>query len=276
MKRNFKYIAMMMLLAVCFTACEKQSAGRTGVVDYVVLKLQGESQIFLPIGDPFVEPGWTATDKGKDVHDDVIISIIDMLGNSVDEVTTDASGIFTIYYTATSEDKMTITESRQVFVYDPTLSVSLKGQFDVDFAASARIDGSRNWTWSQWYDYYSDEGNNGAIAAYAQKAVTIDFKELAPGIYEVSDLLGGFYGSVRGLGPYYAATNGSAYLTYFDMQGMVVLNADLTLDLVSSHIQNWNDGLEGLSGTYDEESKKLDLHSIYGGGMDFNVVMVKK
>ena len=267
------FILALSLLTLGFISCEKQSAGLTGKVDYVKLQLVGDAQILLGLGDTYVEPGWTATDKGVDVHDQVAVVIVDMLGNVVDEVTTATPGIFTITYSATSQDKMFIKVQRQVLVFDPNLSISIDGAFAVDFAQSQRVDGSKDWTWQQWSDYYTSDA--WAYAAYSLSKIDINFSELVPGIYEVDDLLGGFYTGLRGYGPYYKENYGASYYHYYSMGGMVILNADCSIDLVSSHVPSWGDGLDGLTAALDTTTNTIDMHSAYGG-MDFHVIMVKK
>ncbi len=274
MKKQIVYVIAIAFLTLGLVSCEKESAGKTGKVDYVVLKLLGESQIKLSLGDTYVEPGWTATDKGKDVHDKVSVTIVDMMDKPVSAVTTDMPGIFTITYSAISQDGMYISDQRLVLVFDPTLTASIEGTFDVDFEKSARLNDGKDWNWTKWYQNYSDPSS--ATADYAQDHAEVTFKQVVPGIYNASDLLGGFYGQVRGLGIMYGVQYGASYKTYFDMTGMVVLNADMSLKLISSHINGWDDGLEGFSGTYNDTTKTLELHSIYGGGMDFHSIMVKQ
>lgn len=274
MKKSILFIVAMSLLTFGFTSCEKQSLGKTSTVDYVVLKLLGDPQVKLGLGDTYEEAGWTATDKGQDVHDSVDVVIVDMMGDVVDSVSTDIPGIFTITYSVTSQDGMFIEETRQVLVFDAGLTMSLKGAFAVDFDKSERIDGTKDWTWTQWSAMYTDP-DQWSYADYSMKAIDINFKELVPGIYEVDDLLGGFYMGLRGYGPLYKEAYGASYYYYYAMGGMVVLNADGSLDLVSSHIDSWGDALTDFSGTYDDGTKTLDIHSEYGN-MDFHVVMVKK
>jgi hypothetical protein len=273
MKKSIIFLVTMAFLAVGFTSCKEESAGKTGVVDYVVLKLIGDKQIKLSLGDAYEEPGWTATDKGKDVHDKVKVTIVDMMGDVVDAVTTDIPGIFTITYSAISEDNRPISLQRQVLVFDPTLTASIEGAFAVDFAKSERVDGSRNWTWQEWSDYYTSDA--WAYADYSLTAIDINFKELVPGIYEADDLLGGFYTGLRGYGPVMEENNGPEYYHYYSMGGMVVLSADMSISLVSSYVPAWGDGLAGLTGTFDEATGTLEIHSDYGD-MDFHVIMVKK
>jgi len=273
MKKSIICLVALLALTLGFTSCEKQSAGTTGIVDYVVLKLLGEKQVLLSLGDTYVEPGWTATDKGKDVHNTVDVVIVNMLGDVVPNVTTDAPGIFTITYSATSQDGMFISEQRQVLVFDPGLTASLNGSFKVDFAQSKRIDGGNNWTWQQWSDNYTNP-DVWSYAAYSMTEIHLNFTQVVPGIYEVDDLLGGFYMGLRGYGPLYAENYGASYYYYYAMGGMVILNADGSVDLVSSHIPSWGDSLEGFSGTFDEANGKLEFHSLYGG-MDFNIIMDK-
>lgn len=273
MKKKILFILPLALM-ILFAGCEKKSYGLTGKVDYVVLKLIGEKQILLELNEPYVEEGWTATDKGKDVHDAVVVIITNMLGEEVDEVTTDAPGLFTITYIATSEDGVVISDSRQVIAYDPNLTISLANTYDVDFDKSKRLDGSRDWTWTQWSAMYTDPAQ-WDYAAYSLTSIQVNFEELAPGIYEVDDLLGGFYAGLRGYGPYYAETAGPSYANYYSMEGMVLLNADSTFSLVSSYIRGWQEGMDDLKGSFNPDSNLIELHSYYGG-MDFNVVMVNQ
>jgi len=270
------FILALSLLTLGFISCEKQSAGHTGKVDYVKLQLKGDAQILLGLGDTFEEPGWTATDKGVDVHDKVDVVIIDMTGEVVEEITTASPGIFTITYSATSQDNMYIEVQRQVLVFDPNLELSIDGAFAVDFAQSARLGDGREWTWQQWSDYYTSDA--WAYAAYSLTKIDINFSELVPGIYEVDDLLGGFYTGLRGYGPYMKEANGASYYNYYSMGGMVILNADGTIDLVSSHVEAWGDALVALSATFDPKTNTIDMHSFYGDDpvMDFHAIMVKK
>lgn len=238
------------------------------------VELLGDSRIQLALGDTYEEPGWTATDKGKDVHDKVQVTYVDMLGNVVDEITTNLPGIFTITYSAVSEDGLPISVQRQVLVFDATLTVSLDGAFAVDFEKTTRTDAANGTvTWAEWSALYTSDA--WAYADYSLTAIDINFKELAPGMYEVDDLLGGFYTGLRGYGPLMEENNGPAYYHYYSCGSMVVLNADMSLTLISSHVPAWDDALTSLTGTYDDATGTLDIHSDYND-MDFHVVMVKK
>jgi len=275
MKKSIIYLVTLAFLAVSFTSCEKSSAGLTGKVDYVVLKLLGDSQIMLSLGDTYVEPGWTATDKGKDVHDKVDVTIVNMVGKEVDTIATDKPGIFTITYSATSEDNMFISEQRQVLVFDPTLTMSLKGVFAVDFDKSEYNGDSNGTTWTELSAYYTSSAWK--YAQYSEKEIDINIKEVVPGIYNVDCLIGGYYTFLRGYGGYMVDANEDpSLLHYYSMGGMIILNADKSLDLVSSENIGFEDSLEDFSGKYDDATNTLDIHSFYNGGKDFHIVMVKK
>ena len=133
-------------------------------------------------------------------------------------------------------------------------------------------------TWAAWSAYYTSDDYG--YSAYSMTKYTVTFTEIVPGIYEATDLLGGFYTGLRGYGPVMVEMNDgdeSAY-PYYSMEGMVLLNADLTVNLITSGIQAWGDALTDLQGdlSYNirEKSEILDIHSLYGG-MDFNVVMTR-
>ncbi len=281
MKKNIIYCMLFVMAALLLSGCQKESANKTGMVDYVVIKLLGDKQMTLALGDTYVEPGFTATDKGEDVESTVVVYIIDMMGDEVDDIDTSTPGIFTIYYTATSQDNVTISENRVVMVYDPALEASIDGEWAVDFEKSQRVDGSSDRTWAEWSAIYTDPAQ-WDYAAYSMTKYTVTFDEIVPGIYTCNDLLGGFYTGLRGYGPMLAAEEGDEYYNYYSMGGMVLLNADLSINLISSHIDAWGDELIDLSGTLvgGDETKPaiLELHSIYGDapGMDFHVVMNAK
>jgi len=273
MKKFFILLSLALSLTV-LSSCTKESAGRHSIVDYVKITLLGDKEIFIGLGDEYVEPGFTATDKGVDAANKVEITITDLYGDEVEAITTDNPGMYTISYAATSQDKLDIVTTRTVYVYDPELSISLEGTFAVDFTTSTcqsapAAAGTK--VFGPLVDYYNDKGS---YAGYAVSKFDMVFEQVCPGIYTCNDLLGGWYHAVQGRGGNYAALYGEEYATYFDMTGMVSLNADGSIALASSHIQAWGDGLSSVENAkYTQNAAepaagdKLELQVMYAGSV---------
>lgn len=252
--KKFLFTLTLALSVLALGSCTKESAGRHSVVDYVKITLLGDKEIYIDLGGQYEEPGYTATDKGVDALDKVEVTITNLDGEEVEEITTDQPGMFTITYAAESQDKVAIQTYRTVYVYDPALAVSLSGTFAVDFeqstcASAPAAAGTK--VFKPLVAYYNE---NGSYAGFAVDNFDLVFKEVCPGIYTVNDLLGGWYHAVQGRGGKYEALYGAQYATYFDMKGMVFLNADGTIALASSQIDAWGDGLDYLKDALLEQA----------------------
>ena len=125
---------------------------------------------------------------------------------------------------------------------------------------------------------YKDGHSFGEYAAsYADKGRTttdapeITFTQVAGNIYYCNDLLGGWYTWIQGRG-------GLGYgSTAFDMTGYVILNADMTVNHLSSLHNYWSDSLDDIqNGVYDPATKTLSYLWIYAGGQVAAFVKMKK
>ena len=148
--------------------------------------------------------------------------------------------VYTISYYAENEKGYPWSTSRTVFVYDPTLSISMAGDYHVVLENSWRygtIGGETGWydfaTWVPAYGYVS--------------SVSMTFTELCPGIYRCSDLIAGWYDQIRGYGANYPSYN-------FKMDALVMLSSDGTVSLLSSDFgySSWGNHVSAFSdGSYD-------------------------
>ena len=137
------------------------------------------------------------------------------------------------------------------FVYDPALTVSLEGTYTTDMSAS--LYGTQGKTYA---DYAPNYGYTGTP--------TITFEEIAPGFYNCSDLLAGWYAQVRGIG------------SRANMTGMVALNSDNTITLLSSYIAYWGDALDYInSSSFDPATGKLTYFASYAGQIFVTPVLYK-
>lgn len=262
--KRYIYMILVAALGLMASACEKESEGVTGQTNYFVLN--GARTMFLSIGEEYVEPGYTPYEGASPVE----VVITDAAGDVVSKVSTESAGFYTITYSNTSKEGFYLEQTRTVYVYDASVEASLAGTFKVDCDATL-YNGD---TFTDYAAYY--KGLDNAQSPYVTDEISISFATVAGNIYSISDYFAGWYTSIRGRGGYYAENNGSSYATYFDMTGYIILNADMTLSMLSSKVRAWGDGLDYLqNGVFDPETGKLSYDVSYAGSILISPVMYK-
>jgi hypothetical protein len=232
MKRIYHIIALM-LVAFAISGCEKEltSEGVSKLTYYVTFELTGGTSYLSPLGTPFVDPGYKAMEGSTDVTDKVTV-----------EGTVDANtvGLYDLTYSATNVDGFPASETRTVIVYDP---------------AAPATDLSGN--------YLSDVSRPSPPRSFTGLSVTIS--KVAPGVFYVSDLLGGFYdqGANYMYGPLYALT------------GYIQLNTDNTLSYISSYNAAWGDSANSFTnGVFNPATKGLSWKVNYtSSNYNYNVTL---
>ena len=174
MKKKLVYIVALALLTLGFTACEKDSAGKTRVTYYAEIILEGESTMVVSKGATFVDPGFTATMAGEDVTNQVKVE---------SNVNTAASGVYTITYSMVNADGFTASTSRTVIVLD--LADPIEG------------------FWAVTPTSYRLNANTGAEVAYGAPFEILMIGQ-GGGNYLVDDMLAGWYCQRAGYGENYA------------------------------------------------------------------------
>lgn len=172
MKQKTIYLMMSAAVALLMASCTADSTdGETWTVYYPSLTLEGDETVYLDKGSEYVEPGYTATNEGQDVSDQVVVS------GTVDGST---SGIYTITYSISNSDGYSASTSRTVIVLDPDDEV--EGIYLTD-ASSYRL--------------YS---GNQVVYGGNYQVLIINYGDS----YYVDDLLGGWYRDRAGYGDNYA------------------------------------------------------------------------
>lgn len=213
------YIVGMACLSL-FVSCEKETEGISFETNYANFEITGDNPYKLPKGTAYVEPGIKAT-AGSD----------ELTVSASNNINHNALGIYTVSYAATNKDGYAANTSRTVAVYDPT-------------APATNLSGSYN------CDMYRTNADGTGKKIFNGLAISIN--KIAPGIFYVSDLLGGYYDQGIGYGSAYA------------MNGFLALNTDNSLTHLSSHNDGWNDGLGGFSdGKYDPATGLITWKSTY-------------
>lgn len=234
MKKNIIYSMMLALVALVLTSCDKETEGKSFIIDYPKLVVQGDAFYISPIGDAYNDPGCTATYKGADYTSNIRVS-------GLEDIDVNTAGLYYVTYSATSPDGYTWSETRTVAVCDPNITTDLSGSWTLQ-------DGS-----------YRNNGGAGEVG-FDSYGVTI--KQLAPGIFSVSDFFGGWYAQRAGYGNAYAMT------------GSMQLTADGTLVGLSSRIAGWGDSLDDFyDATYDEATGTLTWFVDYAGKMTFKIIL---
>ena len=228
MKKNIFYLMVIALVAMTFTSCDKDSENMSSIIDYPKLVIQGDEFFVSPIGQAYNDAGCTATYQGKDYTSKVIVE-------GVEDIDVNTAGLYYITYHATSPDGYSWSETRTVAVCDPNITTDLSG------------------TWTL------QDGSNRNGTGYDSYGVTI--KQLAPGIFSVSDFLAGWYEQRAGYGKNYA------------MSGQIQLLADGTLVGLSSYVPGWSDSCDSFEGQYDEATRTITWDVVYAGSLAFHVIL---
>ena len=169
--KNIIY-SILVCLPFVFGACDKSTDDTSKVTYFVTLEREGDEKIVLEKGQPFVEPGYYAEMNGEDITESVQIK------GSVDVNT---PGIYNLVYAAYNEDGFAKTFTRTVYVADNTASPLKSGIYTV-------AEGSKRTAPS--------------VVAFSGYEIVIF--QMEPGIFYISDFLGGWYDQRAGYGPDYA------------------------------------------------------------------------
>ena len=229
MKKNLFYLMMVALVAMTFTSCSKDSEGKSSIVDYPKITILGDVFYISPQGQAYTDPGCTVTYAGQDYTSHVVVS-------GIEDIDINTAGLYYVTYSAVSPDgQYAWSETRTVAVCDPSIETDLSG----------------SWT--------LQEGSNRNGTGYDGFGVTI--KQLAPGIFSVSDFLGGWYEQRAGYGKNYA------------MAGQMQLLSDGTLVGLSSRVPGWGNSWDSFEGKYDEATGTLTWDVVYASTLAFHVIL---
>lgn len=229
MKKNLLYISIILISLSFFYSCEKETEGVSSILYFELF--EGENYL-LPLNNVYKEPGYKVIYAGEDITNTVKVEG-EVDGNTV--------GVYPINYSIVNADGVKTTRTRTVIVADPSITTDISGEY-------ITVEGTRR--------------EAAAITPYPGFKVSI--RKIAPGFFEVSDLLGGYYDQRAKYGSLYAA------------KGQFQLKEDNTLALLSSHVPGWGDSLSDLrDAVYNPEDGSIKWTAYYAG-MKFFIVLNKK
>ena len=237
MKKIYLFGLLLAGVLLGLTSCNDDNDELTDsrLTYYADLQLQGDEFMAVPVGTPFVDPGCTGTLAGED-----ITSQIKVIG--ADDVDTSTLGFYDITYLAYGSDGFPASVTRTVCVYDPSVTTDMTGEYVVQ-------EGSYRY----WF-------SSGAVVPFSGYPVSIE--RVVPGIFAISDMMGGYYDVRAGYGPRYA------------MNGYLQLTGDNEVLALSGIVPGWGDSYDDLyDGSYDPETETITYDMDYAGSMQFHIIL---
>ncbi|TLX72654.1 DUF5012 domain-containing protein [Labilibacter sediminis] len=162
---------LIIAFAFVFTGCgDKDTEGISSLVYLTKIELTGGDILVWEFGEPFVDPGFTATDNGVEVNETVEVS-------GLEDVDTGAEGLYEVKYSAVSKDGFASSVVRKVIVVEGEVS-------DIDLTGG--------------YNGYSS-----SYGAFPPTKEVCKITKLAPGVFEATDFFCGHYTEGRKIGGAY-------------------------------------------------------------------------
>ena len=233
MKKVIYSLLICLTLTSLWSCKDKDSYDDSKVTYFVEMSLKGDDAVTIAKGSTFNDPGAVAMEGTNDISSKIVVT---------SDVDLNVVGMYTITYKATNVDGYSSSVSRTVTVYDPSApSVDISGTYTVA-SGTYRL-------------------RDGAITKYSGQTVTIT--KVLPGIYKISDYLGGYYDQRAAYGPEYA------------LVGYFQLDTDNSVINLSSKVKAWGDSLTKLKNAkYDPSTGAISFDAVYAS-MDFFVTLTK-
>jgi len=205
-----KYILVVMFFSAILSSCEKEYESYiTKVTPAPVMELIGGNPIVLFKGTPYVDPGIIAMQiVGNDTTE--------LTYEIVNDVKVNVPGSYKLFYKVLNSEKVPFYISRRVNI------VSFTGYDVVELPV----------------------GTYNGIRVNKNKGGTVQLKKLATGVYQISDLLAGYYEQYMGYGPDYGAP------------GILVIDEDGSIRTELGNTAAWG-AVEGTNFAFDAATKVL-------------------
>lgn len=238
MKNKLIFLTIIALAAIGFMSCDKDTtAGLTRITYYPTITILGDAVAAVNQGETYVDAGVYAELNGEDVSDQVEV---------ISNVNTANIGIYTVSYKVTNTDGFSAVATRTVCVGNGAITTDISG------------------TYATTATSYREVLSTGATVAFGN-SYNISITRVTSGLFAVSDLFGGWYAQRANYGSSYAMT------------GYILLNADNTIDLLSSNVNGWGDSLDALSnGSYTPGNNKIHWDVTYAGAYTWFIDLEKQ
>ncbi|AWH83824.1 hypothetical protein HYN59_01250 [Flavobacterium album] len=173
MRNIYKKGLGLLAIVLAFTSCSPDEPIHSSITNYPVITVAGDDVIFVHQGEPFTDPGATATIDGNEVP--VTTTYIGRYRGNVFTGTLDTNiaDVYTVQYSAMNEDGFSGVSTRQVIVAN---TGDLVNSIEGVYTSTVFRNGS--------------QGN--PSSAYTDIEYILIWKN-ANGTYQVSDSFGGWY-----------------------------------------------------------------------------------
>lgn len=235
--------SLFVCLSLAMVSCDKSTEDPSFITYYVDFEMKGSDVETVALGTAYVEPGVIAKEKGEDVSSKMKVT-------GTEDIDVNEVGVYYITYAAENVDGYANSITRTVVVYDPAITTDISGDYIAGEGTQREVQGEDGtWTAGEYTDY------------------KVTLTKIAPGVFAVSDFLGGFYDQGKGYGAAYA------------MVGYAKLNADNTLDILSGDVAGFGDSYDDgtfVNAKYNPAGTPGDVQWTVGyAGMKFTVVLNK-
>lgn len=235
--------SLFVCLSLAMVSCDKSTEDPSFVTYYVDFEMKGNKLETVALGGTYVEPGVIVKEKGEDVTSKMKVT-------GTEDIDVNKVGVYYITYAAENVDGFAKSVTRTVIVYDPAITTDISGDYKtVDGTERETKQEDESWKKEPFSDF------------------KVNLTKVAPGVFEVSDFLGGYYDQGKGYGEAYA------------MVGYANLNADNTLGILSGDVAGFGKSYEKDSfkdAKYDPSGTQGKLQWKVGfSGMKFTVVLNK-
>ena len=227
--KNMKYIIILFSFVFVLASCEKQYESYVKETPAPEMELIGTNPMVIFKGTPYEEPGIHAIEISNGDTTELTYTVLN-------EVNVDVTGTYKLQYEVTNSDGHNFYISRNVTV------VSFTG-FDIFEMPSGTYDGIR---------VNRDAGGDVVI------------NKLAPGVYQISDLLAGYYDQYVGYGPSTAAP------------AILVINEDGVMRSELGYAPGFGEAVHGVDFVFDEANNVLSYFATFSDGFNFEVRLTLK
>lgn len=235
--------SLFVCLSLVIVSCDESTEDPSFVTYYVDFDMKGSDIETVALGTAYVEPGVTVKERGEDISSKMKVT-------GVEDIDVNRVGLYRITYAAQNVDGYAKSISRLVVVYDPAIATDISGSYIAGEGTQREVKNEEGvWVAGGFSDY------------------KVTLTRVAPGVFKVSDFMGGFYDQGKGYGAAYA------------MVGYAKLNADNTLEILSGDVAGFGDSYEPgsfVNAKYNPGGKPGAVQWTVGyAGMKFTVVLNK-
>lgn len=270
--KKYIYSLALAVATLGLASCSDSKQIEPTIQWYPIVTLEGEDTYNVSVGEAWTDPGFTAVNPitGDNATADVEVVIVDNIsGEVVNAINFNEPGMYTIYYNSYGsivDTNPTMSVTRSVYVYDPSVTASIAGTWVVNLDESYEL--------YEGEEYYFVDDYEGITS-------TVTISQILPGFFSDGDLLGGIYSTLIGMDTRYASYLTTYGPNCFKLTGFLSMNASGEITLLSwERYSGFFDGFSMSDCVYDEETETISYYASltwdpFGGEPEYFIVLEK-